>query len=246
MERVCGAGGPASLHTPKPCCLFFFLMRKMMVSAPPFHSPFAASPYRAARPSAAAAMSRKENALELGKLVDKTVRVKLSGGREGERREGKGWRDRLQSPAPLARRRRRTPPRPPSLTHTHTTPNHTVEGVLKAYDQLLNLVLDEATEYLRGACAESRGEVEGRARTPFPSLSLSLSLSTSSSSPAHATPTTPDTHTDKDDPMRITDATRALGLCVCRGTAVMAVAPSAGACELADNPFAAAAETGGE
>jgi hypothetical protein len=33
-------------------------------------------------------MSRKENALELGKLVDKVVRVKLSGGREGERERG--------------------------------------------------------------------------------------------------------------------------------------------------------------
>lgn len=29
-------------------------------------------------------MSRKENALDLAKFVDKAVRVKLSGGREGE------------------------------------------------------------------------------------------------------------------------------------------------------------------
>ena len=168
---MCGAGGPASLHTPKPCCLFFFDEKNDGESFSLSLSLFAASPYRAARPSAAAAMSRKENALELGKLVDKTVRVKLSGGREGERREGEGggigcipqphW------PAAAA-----ALPPAPSLTNTPTTPNHTVEGVLKAYDQLLNLVLDEATEYLRGACAESRGEVEGRARTPFPPLSL--------------------------------------------------------------------------
>ena len=46
--------------------------------------------------------------------------------------------------------------------------------------------------------------------------------------------------------MRITDATRVLGLCGCRGTAVMAVAPSAGASELSENPFAVASETGGE
>ncbi|CAL5219974.1 g1911 [Coccomyxa viridis] len=51
-------------------------------------------------------MAKKENALDLAKLIDKGVRVKLSGGRE-------------------------------------------VEGVLKGYDQLLNLVLDETIEYAR-------------------------------------------------------------------------------------------------
>ncbi len=29
--------------------------------------------------------------------------------------------------------------------------HHTVTGVLKGYDQLLNLVLDETVEYLRGS-----------------------------------------------------------------------------------------------
>ncbi len=29
-------------------------------------------------------MARKENALDLGKFIDKAVRVKLTGGREGE------------------------------------------------------------------------------------------------------------------------------------------------------------------
>eukprot|EP00884_Botryococcus_braunii_P001074 jgi/Botrbrau1/10968/Bobra.0383s0022.1 len=51
-------------------------------------------------------MARKENALDLGKFIDKDVRVKLTGGRE-------------------------------------------VQGTLKGYDQLLNLVLDETDEYLR-------------------------------------------------------------------------------------------------
>lgn len=50
--------------------------------------------------------NRKETALDLGKLIDKTVIVKLMGGRE-------------------------------------------VHGVLKGYDQLLNLVLDDSIEYLR-------------------------------------------------------------------------------------------------
>lgn len=94
-------------------------------------------------------MSRKENALDLAKFIDKGVRVKLSGGRE-------------------------------------------VEGLLKGYDQLLNLVLDETNEFVR----------------------------------------------DKDDPTRITDETRTLGLVVCRGTAVMMVSPTQGAEEIA-NPFAA-------
>ena len=50
---------------------------------------------------------KKETVLDLGKFIDKGVRVKLSGGRE-------------------------------------------VTGVLKGFDQLLNLVLDECVEFLRG------------------------------------------------------------------------------------------------
>ncbi|KAI5082264.1 hypothetical protein GOP47_0002007 [Adiantum capillus-veneris] len=65
-----------------------------------------------------------------------------------------------------------------------------VTGTLKGYDQLLNLVLDEAIEYLR----------------------------------------------DQDDPLKTTDQTRPLGLIVCRGTAVMLVAPTDGTEEIA-NPF---------
>lgn len=92
-------------------------------------------------------MSKKENALDLAKFVDKGVHVKLSGGRE-------------------------------------------VEGILKGYDQLLNLVLDETKEFLR----------------------------------------------DSDDPLRVTEDSRNLGLIVCRGTAVMMVAPTNGMESIA-NPF---------
>lgn len=67
-----------------------------------------------------------------------------------------------------------------------------VSGVLKGYDQLLNLVLDETVEYTR----------------------------------------------DPEDPLRVTDQTRTLGLAVCRGTAVMVVAPTSGTEEIA-NPFQA-------
>ncbi|GAX75404.1 hypothetical protein CEUSTIGMA_g2848.t1 [Chlamydomonas eustigma] len=65
-----------------------------------------------------------------------------------------------------------------------------VSGVLKGYDQLLNIVLDEGVEYLR----------------------------------------------DPEDPLQVTDATRSLGLVVCRGTAVMLVAPTLGMEQIA-NPF---------
>ena len=44
---------------------------------------------------------------------------------------------------------------------------------------------------------------------------------------------------DPEDPLRVTDATRSLGLVVLRGTAVMVVAPTDGTEEIA-NPFAAA------
>ena len=76
--------------------------------------------------------------------------------------------------------------------------NDTVEGVLKGYDQLLNLVLDEAIEYHRSA----------------------------------------------EDILTVTDETRPLGLVVCRGTAVMAVAPTAGAEVMASNPFLSATSAG--
>ncbi|PKA60361.1 putative small nuclear ribonucleoprotein G [Apostasia shenzhenica] len=65
-----------------------------------------------------------------------------------------------------------------------------VSGTLKGYDQLLNLVLDEAIEFLR----------------------------------------------DPDDPLKITDQTRRLGLIICRGTAVMLVSPTDGTDEIS-NPF---------
>ncbi|GJP34901.1 hypothetical protein CLOM_g19382 [Closterium sp. NIES-68] len=90
---------------------------------------------------------RKETVLDLARLVDKGVCVKLNGGRQ-------------------------------------------VMGTLKGYDQLINLVLDEAVEYER----------------------------------------------DPEDPLRLTDQTRPLGLIVCRGTAVMLIAPTDGTEEIA-NPF---------
>ncbi|CAL1530027.1 unnamed protein product [Lymnaea stagnalis] len=63
-------------------------------------------------------------------------------------------------------------------------------GILKGFDQLLNLVLDGTTEYLR----------------------------------------------DPDDPFKLTEDTRALGLVVCRGTSVVLICPADGM-EAIANPF---------
>lgn len=92
---------------------------------------------------------RKETLLssELGKYLEKKVRVKFQGGREAT-------------------------------------------GILKGYDQLLNLVLDGTAEHVQ----------------------------------------------DPDDPFKLTDETRSLGLVVCRGTAVVLVCP-ADSMEPIANPF---------
>src|SRR5579884_3150265 len=65
-----------------------------------------------------------------------------------------------------------------------------VTGVLKGYDPLLNLVLDNCLEYLR----------------------------------------------DPEDPSKVTEETRSLGLVVCRGTGVVVVCPTDGF-ESIPNPF---------
>merc|ERR1712200_388519 len=92
---------------------------------------------------------KKESILDLGKFMDKQIRVKFSGGRE-------------------------------------------CSGVLKGFDPLLNIVLDDCIEHLR----------------------------------------------DPDDPFRLTDDTRTLGLVVCRGTAVVLICPVDGM-EAIANPFVA-------
>lgn len=129
-------------------------------------------------------MSRKENALDLAKFIDKGVRVKLSGGREGVRQESTN--------------------RDASLLHMMAAPKSlqpcAVEGTLKGYDQLLNLVLDETTEFLRGAAPPLLG--------CGCLLLLLLFVQWSVVTPAGWL------HSDKDDPLRITDETRSLGLVV--------------------------------
>jgi small nuclear ribonucleoprotein (snRNP)-like protein len=117
--------------------------------------------------------SRRDNALDLARFVDRGVRVKLSGGREGRREEGGGRRRK--------RGRARASADPSSLL-----PSSTVEGVLKGYDQLLNLVLDEALEFLRGEWKRGgQGDRRGEPSAPSPT-------------PTHPTPTpTPKTRTTR-------------------------------------------------
>merc|ERR1711893_320336 len=103
----------------------------------------------AQKPGDAVEKKKKETILNLGKFLDKPIRVKFSGGREAA-------------------------------------------GILKGYDSLLNLVLDGTTEYLR----------------------------------------------DPDDPYKLTEDTRELGLVVCRGTSVVLICP-ADCMEAIANPFIA-------
>lgn len=87
-------------------------------------------------------------------------------------------------------------------------------GVLKGFDPLLNLVLDGTTEYLRG-------EIEISILV-FETLQRFLSFFV-------LTP-------DPDDPFKLSDNTRPLGLVVCRGTSVVLVCPVDGM-EAIANPF---------
>lgn len=84
-------------------------------------------------------MPQRQSILDLGKYMDKRVRVKFTGGREGIDRVCE-W----CCPFTLSLR---------DLMYAIDTRAFffsTVYGVLKGWDTLVNLVLDEAREYLRG------------------------------------------------------------------------------------------------
>jgi len=110
-------------------------------------------------------MSKKESAVDLAKFIDKGVRVKLAGGREGDYASAPGfsscsksircqWNCQqlfavicviylcCQSASGARYGTDLAPVWAPCVA--------AVSGVLKGYDQLLNVVLDEAVEYLRG------------------------------------------------------------------------------------------------
>lgn len=85
---------------------------------------------------------KKENILDLGKYMDKRITVKFNGGREGKQiLEELGHVN-----APLR-------PSERSLAgcwFSEITDNFIVTGSLKGYDALMNLVLDDVQEVLRG------------------------------------------------------------------------------------------------
>jgi len=73
---------------------------------------------------------KKENILDLTKYMDKEIMVKFNGGREGE-----------MGAAALSR------------NVCQANDWRLVTGMLKGYDQLMNLVLDNVKEVTRGECA---------------------------------------------------------------------------------------------
>ncbi|KAF3675575.1 Sm-like protein LSM7 [Capsicum annuum] len=117
-----------------------------------------------------------------------------------------------------------------------------VVGTLKGYDQLLNLVLDEAVEHLRGVEADLAGFTDcppflqiryfSRMEQQIAYVDASELFIIDNSIASEKTTVT----FHADDPLKTTDQKRSLGLIVCRGTAVMLVAPTDGTDEIS-NPF---------
>lgn len=88
-------------------------------------------------------------------------------------------------------------------------------GILKGYDPLLNIVLDNTVEYLRGIL-----------RCVF--LQLYMSITLQSHHKIY--------FLDPEDSFKLSEDTRQLGLVVCRGTAVVLICPADGM-EAIPNPF---------
>eukprot|EP00952_Eustigmatos_sp_NYUAD-ZCMA_P004659 20503-Eustigmatos_ZCMA.PRE.1 len=77
----------------------------------------------------------KDAVLDLNKYLDKAVRVRFQGGREG-------------GPCTFLAVKHPNEAGTPPNVHC-SSPNSTVEGILKGFDQLVNIVLDESKEFLR-------------------------------------------------------------------------------------------------
>ena len=85
-------------------------------------------------------------------------------------------------------------------------------GFLKGYDPLLNIVLDNTVEFLRGKnCCKQLSNSKYLFNLPHIIL-------------------------DPEDPFKLSEETRHLGLVVCRGTAVVLICPADGM-ESIPNPF---------
>ena len=117
------------------------------------------------------------------------------------------------------------PSLPPSLP-----PFPPVSGILKGFDQLINLVLDESKETIRGTYTEL-----SLPYFPYPFL-IPFPLAIYFLPPSLPPSIHPSLPPDPTDPYRLTEETRDLGLVICRGTQVSLISPVEGTEEIA-NPF---------
>lgn len=118
-----------------------------------------------------------------------------------------------------------------------------MRGILKGWDPLVNLVLDEAVEEMRGTfCLPWVGAA--RPRTSERALLVLRLLTISRLLQLH--PTLPVLSaciprawisSDANDPYRQSGKERKLGLMVARGTSVMTISPVSGMHQLIENPF---------
>ncbi|KAL6565716.1 Sm-like protein lsm7 [Orobanche hederae] len=90
---------------------------------------------------------RKETVLDLAKFVDKGVQVKLTGGRQAH--FPNDWQRRTYLMTGNLCCYFRVLLSCSQVSNCAKNSGILVTGTLKGYDQLLNLVLDEATEFLR-------------------------------------------------------------------------------------------------
>ncbi|CAK7330841.1 unnamed protein product [Dovyalis caffra] len=176
---------------------------------------------------------RKETVLDLAKFVDKGVQVKLTGGRQGHKPCLKLYRvDGCGNKS--------------VVVELITKFGLTMTGTLKGYDQLLNLVLDEALEFIRAARNLSAIISFGCAGFCNNSVNSKIALwywgleswrvACNGMQRISYFYGTDIILKYADDPLKTTDQTRRLGLIICRGTAVMLVSPTDGTDEIA-NPF---------
>jgi small nuclear ribonucleoprotein (snRNP)-like protein len=100
-----------------------------------------------------------------------------------------------------------------------------VTGVLKGYDGLVNLVVDDCREYIQGEKTKrkkNQKKKKKKKQQQHGEHSLFFCFVAFAA--------------DANDPEQTTDETRYLGLLVCRGTAVTTIGPPG---EAIANPFAA-------
>lgn len=201
------------------------------------------NPGRGGAPGASQAEKpKKENILDLAKYLDKQINVKFNGGREGSLA-----RSPLASLLCLVRSRegeKSKEAKKAKKAKANRPNSHLVVGVLKGYDQLMNLVLDDVQELLRGtSCPCSHLPSLSPCFVPPPPLaplrppSPPNSIPTNQISPQKPHLTASTTNTDDDG----NSSTRPLGLIVARGTLLVLLSPVDGS-EQIENPFNVADE----